>query len=162
VKFNIFFDKSVYIITLFCICLTLGLPILFLLTFSDFLFFFITLFITVIPLAISASFAPRYYLIKDDGIIIKKVIGKIIIHKKEVESITMIKSEMLNGVIRTFASGGFFGYYGLFYSNSMKKITMYAGSISKNLVLIKLKTGKSYIITPKEPEIFMNAIPAHF
>jgi hypothetical protein len=109
-------------------------------------------------LAICALFAPRYYLVEEDKIIIKKVTGKIVINKNEIESIALIKPEMFNGLIRKFASGGFFGYWGLFYSGSLKNINVYAGSLSKNLVLIKLSTNQSYIITPKEMDIFMNEI----
>ena len=60
------------------------------------------------------------------------------------------------------ASGGFFGYYGSFYSNSLKHVKMYAGNSSKNLILIKTNTKKSYIITPKEMKIFTNAMSEYF
>ena len=70
----------------------------------------------------------------------------------------MIDSKKVKGLVRTFASGGFFGYYGSFYSNSLKHIKMYAGSTSKNLVLIKLKNNRSYIITPKDVKTFTNVM----
>ena len=161
-KINIFYDKLIYIITLFCIGLIIGLPVLFFFTFNDTIFSLITLAIGAIPLAIAALFAPRYYLVEKDEIIIKKIVGKIIICKDDIENVTIIDSEMVKGLFRKFASGGFLGYYGLFYSNVLKNINMYAGSSSKNLVLITLKSKKSYLITPKEMQTFTNTMTAYF
>ena len=161
-KIKILFDKSTYVITLFCICLVFGLPVLFYFAFDNLLSTIITLIVGVIPLIIAASFAPRYYLVQKDEIIIKQVVGKIIINKGDVENITIIDSAKVKSLVRTFASGGFFGYYGSFYSNSLKHVKMYAGNSSKNLILIKTNTKKSYIITPKEMKIFTNAMSEYF
>jgi hypothetical protein len=161
-KNTILFDKSVCITTIFCVVLVFGLPVLFFFLFDDFWVQIITLTTCVVPLIICTLFAPRYYLVEKDKIIIKRITGKIVINKNEIESIMLIKPEMLNGLIRKFASGGFCGYWGLFYSDSLKNVNIYAGSLSKNLVLIKLSTNKSYIITPKEIDVFMNKIQTDF
>ena len=160
-KIKILFDKSVYAITILCIALAF-IPAVFLFVHFHTIALLMIIIFGILPLFIAALFAPRYYLLEKDKMIIKKVMGEIIINKNDIESITTINPDMLKGSIRKCASGGFFGYWGLFYSKALKDFNMYAGSYSKNLVLIKRKTKKPYVITPKEIENFMNAVSIYF
>ena len=157
-KFYLLYDKLTYTLTFFCLFIIFGLPTLFFLADNNLCSSLIFLAINCTILAPAIALAPRYYMLQEDKIIIKKVIGKIVIHNNDIENITTIDSKVTKGLFRKFASGGFLGWYGLFSSNTLKNVSMWAGSISKNLVLIKLKSNKSYIITPKELEVFMDTV----
>ena len=155
-KFNIFYDKSTYMITFLCFCLIFGLPILFFFADRDISFCMVFLAICCPILVVSAAFAPRCYVVEQDKIIIKKVIGKITFYKDDIETITTIEPKVVKEMYRKFAVGGFFGFYGLFYSRALKNVYMYAGTMkASNLLLIKLKNDKKYVISPKGIEDFL-------
>ena len=58
---------------------------------------------------------------------------------------------------RLFGSGGFFGYFGRFYSSQLGRFTMY-GSQSGNYVVITLAGDKKIVLTPDLPGEFVAAL----
>ena len=83
--------------------------------------------------------------------------GAITINKADVEAIEPITDKDLRGCFRKFASGGLFGYIGKFNSPKLGDFYMYAGTFkAQRLLLIRLKNGKRYVISPKCSQIEMN------
>jgi len=155
-KFRILFDKSTYTLTCFCFIIIFCFPIFFLFALDDIELTLIYLAICCPILMTTTTFAPRYYVVEQNRIIIKKVIGKITLYKDDVETITTIESKAVKEMYRKFAVGGFFGFYGLFYSRALKNVNMYAGTMkASNLLVIKLKNAKKYVISPKGIEEFL-------
>lgn len=72
------------------------------------------------------------------------------IEKKNIVNIESIDSAKLRFGVRLFASGGFFGYFGIYRSNSIGNYYRYTGH-SKNLVMIETDK-KRYVISPDSDE----------
>ena len=68
-------------------------------------------------------FMPIYTIDSEESIIVKRIIGKHIFKKDEYD-IKRLDPKLLNNYIRTFASGGAFGYIGLFYSKALGHFTV--------------------------------------
>lgn len=58
---------------------------------------------------------------------------------------------------RLFGSGGLYGYYGFFVFKGIGRVRMYATNRNK-LVLIKDKKGRKILLSPKEPEKFVQLL----
>jgi hypothetical protein len=152
-KFDILFDKSVFAITAIIIIILVMTML-----FTFFLFrkqnnktiLIITSIFVFAPLFVTSFFIPISYSISEKEIIIHKIIGKTFIHKNDIDDIFVIHSHDLQGMSRTFASGGFGGYFGKYSSPKYGIIHVYAGTLSKNLIMIQLKDNTLYLITPKE------------
>jgi len=116
-------------------------------------------FIVFIPfclLIITFLFVPISYKVTIDKIIINKVWGAIEINKADIIEVIPPASDDLKGNIRLFASGGLFGYFGRYKSQKLGQYSMYAGSIKvNNLLIIRMKDGTKYVISPKRKEEFL-------
>lgn len=60
------------------------------------------------------------------------------------------------GAFRTFASGGCFGYYGLFRGGPLKSFTAYVTD-GRKLVLLKFP-GKAVVVSPSDPDGLVKAL----
>ncbi len=98
--------------------------------------------------------------LKFDGanIVIKKAIGRIQIPLSQIENIEEISPQDIDGSIRTFGSGGFFGYLGRFRNDRIGHYKMYATN-RKNLLLIKT-TNASYVVSCPDSSSMVNKIRA--
>jgi len=99
-------------------------------------------------------FAPKGYEITLDGLLIKRPLRSFTIPSKEIVAVN--KVEKISGGIRLWASGGLFGYFGLFKLSGLGRVWVYATNKNK-LVLIKTK-DKKYIISPKDPNGFLSKL----
>ncbi|MDR3118344.1 MAG: hypothetical protein LBU44_02830 [Mediterranea sp.] len=68
-------------------------------------------------------FMPVYTIDAGDSITVKRIIGKRIFKKSDWH-IKRVDPKQLNNCIRTFASGGAFGYIGFFYSKGLGNFTV--------------------------------------
>lgn len=60
-------------------------------------------------------------------------------------------------LIRTFGSGGFFGWWGLFCNKELGHVMVYATGL-KHLFLIELKNGRKYLVSCSDPEALCDII----
>jgi hypothetical protein len=160
VDFHVFYEKSVTFISIGTILFVVTLLVFLTIglckqknTTNLVVLFFVYL-TTIVPLFIVFLYAPKSYTVNSENIIIKKKYDRIIIPKNEVKQILYLTQTELAITHRKFASGGFFGYFGKFGTNKLGDVSIYAGSISSNLVLIEKTNGTKYVITPKEIEQF--------
>ena len=93
----------------------------------------------------------KYY-IGSTELIIKRPIGEREILISDITEIRLVEEDELNGLIRTFGSGGLFGYFGKFYNSRFGFITLYTTQL-KNRVFIRTKSGKKIIISPDDVSI---------
>ncbi|MDR1346787.1 MAG: PH domain-containing protein [Bacteroidales bacterium] len=108
-------------------------------------------------------YAPKYYTITSEQIIIGKVYGTIKINRADVEAVEPVTDKDLSSCIRKIASGGLFGYIGKFYSPKLGDFYMYAGTMkAPKLWSIKLKSGKRYVISPNCSQIGSNSNQCSF
>jgi hypothetical protein len=98
--------------------------------------------------------SPRAYTITEESIEINRMVGNLIIRRDEIKSIQLV--DKLEVWRRIWASGGLFGYFGLFSLKGGKKAKVYTTRWNQ-VLLIKTKK-KVYAISPAEPEKFCEAV----
>jgi hypothetical protein len=100
-------------------------------------------------LAGSYIFSTQRYTLSGKDLIIRRVIKDVVIHVEDITEIRPLDRSELSGAIRTFASGGLFGYFGKFYSTSLGHMTWYVTQRNK-VVLIRTSKGSKIIISPDD------------
>lgn len=152
-RFNNTFDKTAKIVTIFVVILILLVSFLPLIDSEVDYVFFISLTTTMSILFFAWSLHPKYYTIESDGIYIKRFFKSIHIPFESIVNIKEMPREDTSGSMRLNASGGLFGYFGVFSNQKLKKYYMYATNTYK-LVSIRLH-DKLYVISPEERELFI-------
>jgi hypothetical protein len=108
----------------------------------------ITLFGAV--LIVTYLWAPQGYSVYDDLVVVKRLIGDTrIANPREVS-----RWNWTWWGIRLYGSGALFGYYGTFAFKGTGIVRMYATN-RKNLVLVTDGDGKKYLLSPDDPERFI-------
>ncbi len=100
-------------------------------------------------------FSPVNYRIERNKIVVHRPGSDITIPRNDVKRIELLAAQKLKGSIRTFGAGGLFGYFGQFMNSELGCMTWYATKHRKKVVLIELQNNKKIIITPDEPEQFI-------
>jgi Bacterial PH domain len=111
----------------------------------------------ILSLGSAWAFHPTSYEVNENGILIHRPIGALTITKDQIVNIEPIDAAKLRFGMRLFASGGFFGYFGLYSSNSIGRYIRYTGH-SKNLIMIETEKRR-YVIGP-DTETFAKAVLA--
>ncbi|HHW41793.1 MAG TPA: hypothetical protein GXX19_11740 [Syntrophomonadaceae bacterium] len=113
-----------------------------------------TLFLVWGPLAVTLLFAPRGYLVSREGIVIRRAVGSFTIPAAEVESVELVGR--VRPGIRLWASGGLFGWFGLFTLKDGGTAKVYATRWER---MVRIKTRREiYLLSPAEPEAFTEAV----
>ncbi len=155
--YQIYTDRAVYVITSLILLFLIGVFITFYFLIPKInALFIINLLIAFIPIVLTYIYSPQQYILEHEVLTIEKVIGSLNIKKSDVKKITKIEKDDLNGTIRLFASGGMFKYFGKFSNHKLGKFEMYSGSVKQNLVLIELKSGRKIVISPDNPDTFID------
>ena len=111
--------------------------------------------ILIITLILTFLLHPTKYIINKNGIIIKNLLYNKLISSEQIISVEKINYPQLSIRMRLFASGGVWGFFGLFRSSTYGNINMQTTNFN-NLVLIKTKNKKITIISPENSQIFLN------
>ena len=117
--------------------------------------------IGVLSIVIAYIMRPLRYKVGQSIIIIDRPIGNIEIRKTDIQRVQLLDRSAFGKSIRGFGVGGLFGYMGKFYSKSMGHYTAYVTN-RNNLVLIKLKSGKKYLISPDKTDWVNNWLEPNF
>ncbi|QQE11123.1 hypothetical protein JD969_16710 [Planctomycetota bacterium] len=147
-------DKLTKGITAFVVLLVLGIPALVLWKHLDegsgnaWLYFGIALLISLLFLGACAWFAPRYYTVDANEVVIRRWGADVRIARDEISEIRELEKKDMRRTIRTFGCGGLFGYFGWFYNPTMKSFLFY-GNNRDHLILIETDKRK-YVIAPDE------------
>lgn len=98
---------------------------------------------------------PKDYSLELQELQIHRIVGDLTFPVSEIERMEPIDTKEQGTGIRTFGSGGFFGYFGRFWYKKLRSISMYATDKSK-LLLISFTGGrKPIIISPDDTEGFI-------
>lgn len=100
-------------------------------------------------------YRPVNYILADDEIIIKRTLGDVKIKRSEIKTVQQLERSDLAWSLRIFGVGGLFGYWGKFSNKKMGTMTWYSTRKDK-AVLIETINNKKVIITPDEPQQFVN------
>lgn len=97
---------------------------------------FVTVFISI--------FTPLGLIVDDEYIAVKKLVGRVLIKKSDIISITPIDGAVVRRSARFIGSNGVYGYWGKFRNRTIGSFTIYATNLDK-LALIET-ARKKYII----------------
>ena len=112
----------------------------------------IVLNVVMLPLIIICEgLAPQRLEIYEKKLVILRRYKSVTIYADEVLSVEALPDKALSGAVRTCGVGGFFGYYGHYYTSKIGAFKLYATSFD-NLFLIRLANGKKVVISCSEPE----------
>jgi len=161
-RFSATLDKNAKGIT-FISCLVMILPFITIGRYFGATHYWLVL---LAPLTILLAFIacllwrPTGYTLEPDELLVHRPIGNIKLPLTDIEDIDSINIKDQGFGLRTFGSGGFFGYFGRFWYKKLGHISMYATSKEK-LLLIETKNevpSKKYlIISPDDTAIFLGA-----
>jgi hypothetical protein len=100
----------------------------------------------------SYLYAPRSYAVDTAHLTIYRLGNNVRIRLTDIAEVRAVSDSEMNGVTRTFAVGGFFGYFGKYYAPHIGHMTWYATQ-RKNRVLVLTTQGDKIIITPDDMSI---------
>jgi hypothetical protein len=107
---------------------------------------------------VSYAYSPRGYVIADRSILVQRLAGQVSIALDDVREARRATPDDFRGSIRLWASGGLFGYYGLFHTAKLGRSVWYVTNRNNRVVVI---TGsKTVLFSPDDVEGFLNAIRA--
>ncbi len=112
--------------------------------------------IVLCTVVIGSACAPIRLKANDDKITIRLLLGSREIPLNEVTEVRKISKSDISGSIRTFGSGGLFGYLGRFKNNRLGSYTMYATELN-NLLLVSTH-NKKYVISCTKSQDFVEYI----
>jgi len=110
-------------------------------------------------LGICVLYSPRTFYVTKDSVIVKRPGPDLMIKIRDIEGIRPIGLREFGLAVRTFGVGGFFGYYGKFYSRRIGSYNAYATNC-KSLVLIQCNNGKKYVLSPEHADKFVERVNA--
>jgi hypothetical protein len=118
---------------------------------------FITLsFLPLVALVVTSCYLPLKVSVNNESIYIDQIKGGITIHTKTITEIRRYTAEDSKSTIRTFASGGLFGYLGKFKNPQIGDFQMYATD-AENRILIR--TGNEiYVISCNNPDMLIETV----
>jgi hypothetical protein len=88
------------------------------------------------------------------GLVIHRLGPNVCIRYDEIAGIERIGARQVGLGIRTFGSGGFFGFFGLFYSRQLGRFRGYMTN-RRDLVLITLRNGAKLVVSPHPGDFFV-------
>ena len=111
--------------------------------------------ISLVILISPAFFIPLRLVVDEECLRIWRPIGKMEIRLENIQSCSVIEDSrsILDKTIRTFGSGGLYGFLGHFKHNRYGKMRMFV-THPKQCFLIRTKDGRNFVVSsPKRKEI---------
>ncbi|RYY59093.1 MAG: hypothetical protein EOO05_14400 [Chitinophagaceae bacterium] len=101
--------------------------------------------------------SPRYYVVYDDRVIIKRLWRSVTIKRSEIRLCRTIAPNEIGALTRYFGVGGLFGYFGKFLSSNLGSLNMYA-TRQQNFVLLHVNSNRKIMLSPDEPAAFTRKV----
>ncbi|MDI6447868.1 PH domain-containing protein [Anaerobaca lacustris] len=111
-------------------------------------------FVPAAVLSVTILFAPLGFTVDSVGVIIHRLGRNIYIRHDEIASVERIEASQIGLGFRVFGSGGFFGFFGRFYSRQLGRFRGYITN-RKDLVLITLRDGAKLVLSPHPGDVFV-------
>ncbi len=103
----------------------------------------------------AAFFSPTRIIVTDSDLIIKFSLRNKVIPLADIESAVPYQRTM--NFVRTFGSGGYYGWWGRFRNQELGKFFVYATNL-RRLILITTRSGRKYLISCADPTTLLNRI----
>jgi len=101
--------------------------------------------------------SPRYYLVYDDRVIIKRLWRSVTIKRSEIRLCRTVTTQEIGGLTRYFGVGGLFGYFGKFLSSGLGSLNLYA-TRQQNFVILHINSNRKIMLSPDEPAAFARKV----
>lgn len=124
-------------------------------TFNETPMFWIVLGILVLLLLCGLLYAPSQIVADSNHVVVKSYLRRKSLPIHDIESIELFQPTM--GALRLCASGGFFGYWGLFREGDIGRYAGYYGRAS-DCFLIRMKNGDKYVLGCENPAAMVEFI----
>ena len=112
--------------------------------------------LSVAVLILAFAYSPRGYLISEQAVIVRRLIGNVRLPLEGVREARRTTADDFRGCMRLWGSGGLFGYYGLFRTSKLGKCSWYVTNRRNTVVLV---TGaKTALFSPDDVDGFLAAI----
>lgn len=102
--------------------------------------------------------SPRTLSIDDANVKIKKIVGYVLIPVNCITSVEVLHEGFINRSIRTFGSGGLFGYLGFFQNKEVGKYRIYATQSDHRKLLMIKTTNRIYVVSVDDVDRCISAI----
>jgi hypothetical protein len=99
------------------------------------------------------GYSPKSYIVDERFLIIHRKISDVKILLQDIVEIRLVRPDEFDGTIKTFGSGGLFGYFGFYYNSKLGGNIELFATQRKNRVLITTSNKKIYLITPDDVNI---------
>ena len=103
------------------------------------------------------AFSPRGFDLTPSGIVVRRLARSFEIPYEEIAEVERVEWTWKG--IRLCASGGLYGFFGLFQLRGIGRVWMYVTNRHK-VVLIRTRRGVQYAISPEDPDAFLRALSA--
>jgi len=110
----------------------------------------------MVLLGLAYAWSPRGYMIEDRSILVRRLIGSARIPLGDVREMRAGTADDFRGCIRLWASGGLFGYYGLFRTSKLGKCWWYV--TNRRNAIIVVTDSRTTVLSPDDGESFMAAV----
>lgn len=120
-------------------------------------FSIIPLVILLVTLFIAYLYSIRNYEITDEFFIIHRPFISRKIDLNEIDGVRELNLNERGIFLRVFASGGFLGHFGIYYSNQLGYLNVYATK-RDNWILITTRSGENLIVSPDDNILFVTQL----
>ncbi len=103
---------------------------------------------------ITYGFSPRGFSLSPDGLRIHRPFGAHVLPYDRIRSARRAQPGELCG-LRTFGSGGMFGFFGWFWS---RRLGHYRAFVTNRREMVLVEAERPYLLTPERPEDFLRSL----
>ena len=112
--------------------------------------------LSLLIFVIGFEYSPSGYTVEGRDVVVRRRIGRVRI--SGVSEVRRARAEDFAWTVRLFASGGLFGYYGLFHTSKLGNAWWYVTDGSNAVVLTP--HGKPVLVSPDATELFLGTMNA--
>jgi len=106
---------------------------------------------------VTVLFAPLGYTVERAGIVINRMGRNVYVLYDDILEVQRLGRGDVGFGIRLWASGGFFGFYGSFWSRRLGRVQAYVTD-TRHLVLITRVDGRKLLVSPCPADVFMELV----
>lgn len=117
-------------------------------------FFWVVVAATSLVVLVTYGFSPRGFSLSPDGLRIHRPFGATILPFDKIRSSRRAQPSELCG-LRTFGSGGMFGFFGWFWS---RKLGHYRVYVTHRQDMLLVEAERPYLLSPDRPDDFLRSL----
>jgi len=117
-------------------------------------FFWVVVVATSLVVLVTYALSPRGFSLSPDGLRIHRPFGPHVLPYTRIRSARRAQPNELCG-LRTFGSGGMFGFFGWFWS---RKLGHYRTYVTNRREMVLVEAERPYLLSPERPDDFLRSL----